>query len=50
MALASSSSGTRQVLDPPGGSADGDVAKDGEIWYGNACPVVEESLDQDVPM
>lgn len=50
MAIASSSSGTLQAMEPPDGRAEGGVAKEGEIWYGNACPVVEEPSDQDFPM
>lgn len=45
-----SSSGIRPTLDTPGGNGAGDVAWDGEIRYGNACPVVEEPLDPDIPM
>lgn len=49
-AIASSSSGTHQSSVPPSGSGAGDVARDEEIWHGNACPVVEEHPDRDVVM
>lgn len=35
---------------PPGGSGDGDAAKEENLWYGNGFQVVEEPLDQDAVM
>lgn len=48
--IAGCSSGTRPSMDTLGGGGAGDVAEDGEIWYGNACPIVEEPLDPGLPM
>lgn len=50
IAIAGSSSGTHLTSDPPCGNKAGDEAKNGEIWHGNAYPVVEEHPDQDVVM
>lgn len=48
--IAGSSSSTLSTMVSPGGSGAGDVARDGEIWYGNACPIVVEPLDPDILM
>lgn len=48
--IVGSSSGNRRSSDHPGGSGVDDEAKDGEFWFGNACPIVEEFPNQDVVM
>lgn len=50
MAFAGSSSGICPESFPPDGSSVDDLERDGVFWYGNKCPVIEEPLDQDVPM
>lgn len=39
------SSETRPSSPPQGGSGADDVARDGEPWFGNALPVIEEPPD-----
>lgn len=48
--IAGSSSDNCHSSDHPGGCSVDDEAKAGEFWFGNACPVVEEFMDQDVVM